>query len=105
MQEPKIYADFQNADAKGRVRLNCDGTLQDLARQKIQLREGLALALYSDDTDADGKPDELLVVGVVEFSVEEQMWVASVNWPAIHHASDEKRIAAPTVRGATRHVG
>jgi hypothetical protein len=23
----KVYADFQNADVQGRLRLNCDGTL------------------------------------------------------------------------------
>ena len=39
MFQPKVYADFQNADARGRIRLNCIGTIEDLARQKIELRE------------------------------------------------------------------
>ena len=45
MSPAKVYADFHNADAKGRLRLNCTGTVEDLARQQIELREGLALTL------------------------------------------------------------
>ena len=32
MRYPKIYADFHNADVKGRLRLNCVGIIQDLSR-------------------------------------------------------------------------
>lgn len=63
MVQPKIYADFQNADSQGRLRLNCVGTLEDLAQQHVQLREGLCLTLYADDLDDQGRPDELLVEG------------------------------------------
>ena len=27
MNKPRVFADFHNADAKGRVRLNCAGTV------------------------------------------------------------------------------
>jgi hypothetical protein len=86
---PRVYADFQNADAKGRLRLNAAGTLDDLARQKVQLRDGLVLDFYSDDTDDDGAADELRVAGRVEFSRDEQVWVAAIDWAAVRHASDE----------------
>ena len=33
MATPRIYADFHNADAQGRLRLNCIGTEEDLASQ------------------------------------------------------------------------
>jgi hypothetical protein len=103
MRAPKIYVDFGNADAKGRVRLNCNGTLEDLARLKIQLSQGLTLTLYSDDEDADGKPDELRVSGTSEYSAEEQTWVAVIDWSAIHHASDEQsHVPAPR---STRNAG
>ena len=36
-----LYADFNNADAGGRLRLNCQGTLDDLIAEQIDLREGL----------------------------------------------------------------
>src|SRR5437764_1154960 len=89
MVNPKVYADFHNADAKGRLRLNCVGTIEDLARQGVTLREGLLLTLYSDDLDAGGRLDELRVEGLVSFSEEEHGWVASIDWSAIHHGSEE----------------
>lgn len=90
MIKPKVYADFHNADSCGRLRLNCVGTVEDLARQGITLCDGMLLTLYSDDLDAKGQPDELRVDGVVSFSEEEGCWVAAIDWAAIHHASDEQ---------------
>src|ERR1700693_5116170 len=87
MVQPRVYADFHNADAKGRLRLNCIGTVKDLARQQVQLRDGLRLTLYADDADVRGQPAELQVEGVVEFSAEEHCWVAAINWAAIRHGS------------------
>ena len=51
MTPPRVYADFQNLDDQNRLRLTCPGTLQDLKREGIQLREGMALTLYTDDAD------------------------------------------------------
>lgn len=90
MVKPKVYADFHNADPLGRIRLNSIGTLEDIAQQGIELREGLALTLYADDLDEKGESDELLADGVVAFSEREQCWVAAIDWAAIHHASDER---------------
>jgi hypothetical protein len=84
---PRVYADFQNADAEGRLRLNCVGTTKDLARKNVVLQPGTILTLYSDDADEEGRPDDLLVTGVVEYSEGEQCWVARVDWRAIRHAS------------------
>lgn len=88
MPHPKIYADFQNADSRGRLRLNAIGTIEDLARRQIELREGLVLTLYSDDLDEQRALDKLQVDGVVTFSEEEDCWVAAIDWSAIRHASD-----------------
>ena len=88
MVNPRIYADFHNADRQGRLRLDWVGTLEDLSRQQVQLREGLALVLYSDDLDRQGRPDELQTEGVVTFSPEENCWVAAIDWNSIHHASE-----------------
>jgi hypothetical protein len=103
MQSLKLYVNFQNADSKGRIRLNCSGTTQDLTRQKIQLQNGLALVLYSDDTDASGNSDELRANGIVEFSAEEQIWVAVIDWSAIYHASDVASQSAMSAN-ATPHT-
>ena len=89
MTPPKVYADFQNLDDANRLRLTCAGTLQDLARHGIQLHEGLVLTFYSDDADDQGQPDELRVEGAVHYDTEGQCWVATIDWTAIRHASEE----------------
>ncbi len=91
MNNPRVYADFHNADAQGRLRLNNVGTTDDLARQGIELREGLHLNLYADDLDENGLVDELVVDGVVAFSLEEQCWVAMIDWNAVRHSSNAHR--------------
>lgn len=88
MAVPRIYADFHNADAHGRLRLTCAGTVEDLSHQGIQLRKGMKLLLYMDDADSQGRPDDLQAMGSVEFSDEENCWVAVINWSEVRHASD-----------------
>ena len=68
----KIYADFLNADTKGRVRLNTNGTFQDLERANITLIEGLEIIL--DDYNG------VVTKGIVHFSEDENLWVAIVDW-------------------------
>jgi hypothetical protein len=64
--------------------------MEDLAKQQVELREGLILTLYSDDLDDKGQLDELLTDGIISFSEEEHCWVAAIDWAAIHHASDKR---------------
>ena len=88
MNKPRIFADFHNADAQGRVRLNCVGTVEDLACQKIVLKEGQSLILYSEDLEVEG---------VVRYSPEENLWVAVIDWDAI-------REIAPVVSQTGHHT-
>ena len=78
MNRPKVFADFHNADPKGRLRLNCVGTAEDLAYQKISLRDGQSLVLYSEDLEVDG---------VVQYSEDEKLWVAVIDWDAIREVT------------------
>jgi hypothetical protein len=89
MAGPRVYADFQNLDDDNRLRLVCAGTRRDLERQRIELREGMALTLYTDDADDAGRPDELLADGIVHFNEHEKCWVAAVDWQAIRHGSEQ----------------
>lgn len=89
MTHPQVYADFQNLDDFNRLKLTCAGTVADLDRQQIQLREGLVLTLYTDDADDQGQPDELRTEGIIHYNNEEHCWVAAIDWSAIRHASDE----------------
>ena len=79
MSYPKIYADFHNTDTKGRLRLNCIGTTTDLNRLKIKLWDGQPLTLYSEDLEVDG---------VVQYSNEEPLWVALIDWDAIKETEE-----------------
>ena len=99
MAAPRIYADFQNLDGDNRLRLTCAGTLEDLQREGIQLREGLALLLYTDDGDVHGNSDELRADGVVHYNEEEKCWVAAINWSALRHASEEAAVNGEQPKG------
>jgi hypothetical protein len=74
MNKPRVYADFHNADPQGRLRLNCIGTIQDLSRQQVELHEALTLTLYSEELEVEGQ---------VQYSTEENLWVAAIDWDAI----------------------
>ena len=74
MNKPRVFADFHNADAKGRMRLNCAGTEADIKRQEIVLQDGQSLIIYSE---------ELETTGVVHYSEEEKLWTIVIDWSAI----------------------
>jgi hypothetical protein len=79
MTNPRIFADFQNADGQGRLRLNCIGTIEDLSRQGTQLTDGGQLLIYSEELEADA---------VVEYSSEEKIWVAAIDWEQIREVAE-----------------
>jgi hypothetical protein len=68
----RVNVDFNNADKEGRVRLSTYGALKDIREKNIELRNGLELLL--DDED------EFLIPGIVEFSEDEGIWVAKIDW-------------------------
>jgi hypothetical protein len=76
----RVYVDFHNADAEGRLRLNCVGTIQSLNRQQIELHEGLRLTFFNEDLEVEGK---------VHFSKEENLWVSVIDWNAIRQLESE----------------
>jgi hypothetical protein len=92
MDTSKVFADFHNADAQGRLRLNCIGTVEDLAQQRIVLHDGLKLVLYSEDLEVEG---------VVCYSTEENLWVAVIDWNAIREVGTQ--VIAPEDHATKRH--
>jgi hypothetical protein len=74
MSLSKVFVDFHNADEQGRLRLNCIGTIEDLARQQAELENGQQLTLYSEDMEVEG---------TVQFSEDEKVWVATIDWNQI----------------------
>ncbi len=78
MAIPSIYADFNNADALGRLRLNTVGTVEDLGRLGLRLENGLRVIVRDDELEADGE---------VVRSADEGIWVAKIDWKAVRHLS------------------
>jgi hypothetical protein len=74
MSLSRIFVDFHNADEQGRLRLNCIGTIEDLAQHQTELANGQPLTLYGEDLEVDG---------VVQFSEQEKIWVAVIDWHQI----------------------
>ena len=89
MNKRRVFADFHNADAKGRVRLNCAGTVADLKHQKIVLQDGQSFIIYSE---------ELEVEGIVCYSEEEKLWTAVIDWDAIQEIEPVASQITPQIR-------
>ncbi|GAB3922369.1 hypothetical protein [Mucilaginibacter myungsuensis] len=66
-----LFADFNNNDREGRLRLNLNGTIKDLEAKGMILSEGLEVIL------TDG--DELSVLATIEFSKSENIWVGKFD--------------------------
>jgi hypothetical protein len=69
----RIYADFQNTDPRGRIRLNTVGSQLDLEGEELELRDGLELVVYSEDLEAHG----------VARVLDEGGWGVEINWSEV----------------------
>jgi len=89
--ERRIYVDLLNSGRQAnQVVLDRSGTMEDLKRYGITLREGLILHLYMDDADDSGLPDSLIVDGVVHYDETRKQWVATYDPAAFKHESELK---------------
>lgn len=61
------------------LRLNCVSTIQDLASQNVELCNGQLLTLYNEELEVDG---------VVQYSQEENLWFATIDWNEIRQQQD-----------------
>lgn len=73
-----LYADFNNADPAGRVRLNGAGSLRDLARLGLRLEDGMRVTVHDEELAADGE---------VAYSREEGVWVVRIDWTLVRPAA------------------
>ena len=89
MRRPRVYCDFNGLVDEDTYALDSQGTLDDMQRLGLELKEGLALTLWADDVDDEGNDDNLLVDGVVA-KHENFDWVARVDARTWRHESDER---------------
>ena len=68
----ELFVDFNNADRYGRIRLNTNGTFDDIDKYHIKLESRLEVLLNDWDS--------LKAKGIIEFSDEEKIWVAKIDW-------------------------
>ncbi|HEY1189436.1 MAG TPA: hypothetical protein VGE74_17415 [Gemmata sp.] len=77
MSKSTVTADFNNADALGRLRLSIVGAIRDFARLGVRLQDGWHITVSDNEgLEADGE---------VVYSSEEHIWVAKIDWGAIRH--------------------
>jgi hypothetical protein len=80
MDKPRIYVDFNEMLEPNLFLLSKDDTKLDSEGNKVSLREGMKVSVYSDDTDDEGKRDYLLAEAVVEKNTAQVAWAANVKW-------------------------
>jgi hypothetical protein len=83
-----VWADFMARDERWRVPLDFPGTAEDLARNRIDLREGLKILLYTDDATDKADPDDLVTVGTVEYDQDAHRWFALIDPQGLLHVSE-----------------
>lgn len=95
MTDISLYADFNNADPAGRVRLTGAGSGGDLARRGLQLRDGMPLTIHDEELAADGE---------AEYSPDESGWVVRIDWTLVRPWS-AKLISSDSERGSLVNRG
>jgi hypothetical protein len=69
----RVYADFNNCDAEGRVRLNTTGSLEDLQNMELAPFDGMIVTIYCDDLEATG----------VVRTLTDGCWGVEIDWKAV----------------------
>ena len=80
MNIPKIFADFNNADQQGRVRLTTNGSLADIRRLNLELKDGMQVFLDDDES--------LTTIGYLKYSDDEKIWVVQIDWDNLQHRNE-----------------
>lgn len=69
-----IYADFNNVDEEGCIRLNSTKTTDDIESQNIKLKQGLKVKLTNEELEVEGR---------LQYSKTEDIWTALINWSEV----------------------
>jgi hypothetical protein len=86
----KLWADF-NTNSKNGLLLICNGTLEEIKKQQIELKDGMRLLIWDEDFDDNNIQDNILVEAIAKFNPELNCWEAVFDWKEITHESDLKK--------------
>jgi hypothetical protein len=82
---PPIYWDFNRTLPANSFRLDHPALLAELARQCVELHDGLRLNLWDADGNGTGERDDLVATGIVRRDSDEA-WIIEID--AWAHVSD-----------------
>lgn len=74
-----IYADFNNCEENGKVRLNTNGSLSDLFQVKNKIHPDMLVWLYDEEFEVETK---------LEYDRQWQLWLGEPNWSTIRYFSE-----------------
>ncbi|GAB5407838.1 MAG: hypothetical protein BalsKO_02030 [Balneolaceae bacterium] len=83
----RLWADF-NASTNIGLRLNCNGSVDDLKMQGIDLVDGMPLLLWDEDVDDNNVRDDLVVMATARYNKETMIWEGEFNWGDIKNESE-----------------
>jgi hypothetical protein len=92
MKRPQFYVDFNELIEKDLVALSASDEKLSATGEKILLRDGLSIDVYSDDLNDKGEPDNLIASGIVERNstlgwAKEIKWCCRIDARGIRHES------------------
>ena len=101
MSAPRVYADFNDlpgpTDSDQRMWLSYWGSLCDLARQRIRLRDGMPITVY-DSSDGD---EDMEVDGIARHNVSAAdirfNWYVEIEPATFRRVAPPMRELAPTI--------
>lgn len=77
---PRICVDFNEMLEPDLVLLAKNDTKTDSSGAVITLYEGMDVAIYSEDRNADNLRDDLIAEGKVERNVAPEQWAKAAKW-------------------------
>ena len=96
MKEARIYVDFNEMIEENLVILSDTDIKEDSKGNKIELKEGLKVKLYSDDLCGCNESDNLIADGEVELNTHgnwdrEPKWNCRINKRGIYNESQKTK--------------
>ena len=76
---PELYVDFNEMLEPDLVLLSAADGKVAVTGEQISLRAGLKVAIYMDDFDDEGRPNDMVAFGVVEANTSVG-WAEHVRW-------------------------
>ncbi len=95
MKDARIYVDFNEMIEENLVILSETDIKEDSKGNKIKLKEGLKVKLYSDDLCSCNESDNLLADGIVELNAHASFgispkWNCRINTKGVYNESQKK---------------